>query len=254
MTHAPPPPAHDDEPTRFFHVHVQKTGGTELQRRLEKHFGSAAIYPNDTDGGQPDSAIVVDHLLQRWAVRRDEIRVVAGHFPLCTRDLLDADLLTLTILRDPVERTLSLLRHSQRDEARFRNASLEDIYAHPMVLHGRIHNHMVKMFGLRTDDMDAGMLTWVDFTPDHLERAKEGLRQVDAIGLQDDFETFFDELGAAYGITCDERGTANVTRPTEVSQEFRDRIATDNALDVELYAYGRALVAERRAAGAPDQR
>ena len=50
-------------------------------------------------------------LLERWEARRDEIQVVTGHFPLCTTELLDADFTVITVLRDPVERTLSYLRH-----------------------------------------------------------------------------------------------------------------------------------------------
>ena len=35
--------------------------------------------------------LMVPMLLRRWEARRDEIRVVTGHFPLCTIELLDAD-------------------------------------------------------------------------------------------------------------------------------------------------------------------
>jgi len=63
------------------------------------------------DGAPPTTVLSVEHMLERWRLRRDEIRVVTGHFPLCTTELLDAPFTTLTLLRDPVERTLSYLRH-----------------------------------------------------------------------------------------------------------------------------------------------
>ncbi len=66
-------------------------------------------------GRRPDHGRAAAHiphlLLERWKARRDEIRVVTGHFPLCVTELLDADFATFTVLRDPVERTLSYLRH-----------------------------------------------------------------------------------------------------------------------------------------------
>ena len=99
------------EPRRWFFVHIQKTAGTALWRRLKNQFDPAAVYPGPGDGEPPRTVLSVDHLLERWHARRGEIRIVTGHFPLCTTELLDAPLVTMTILRDPVERTLSQLRH-----------------------------------------------------------------------------------------------------------------------------------------------
>ena len=94
--------------------------------------------------------ISVDHLLERWRTYRDVIRVVTGHFPLCTVDLLRDSFTTLTVLRDPVERTLSYLRHHRELTPDDSERSLEAIYADPFRFHGLIHNHMVKMFSLTT--------------------------------------------------------------------------------------------------------
>lgn len=97
-----------DEPTRFFIVHLQKAAGTSLRDRFRATLDDPAIYPNATDGRDKRlSVISLAHLLERWRVRRDEIRLVAGHFPLSTVELLDADFVTLSILRPPVDRTLS---------------------------------------------------------------------------------------------------------------------------------------------------
>src|SRR5262249_27089146 len=101
----------DPEPRRFFFVHVQKTAGTALWRRMKEQFAPAAVYPGPGDGEPPDTVLSVEHLRARWVARRAELRVVTGHFPLCTVELLDAPFVTLTLLRDPVERTLSQLRH-----------------------------------------------------------------------------------------------------------------------------------------------
>src|SRR4249919_3242039 len=78
--------AEPSPPRRFFFVHVQKTAGTALFQRLRNQFGTDGVYPNDSDGDLIVVApqIMVPQLLERWAVRRDEIRVVSGHFPLCT--------------------------------------------------------------------------------------------------------------------------------------------------------------------------
>ena len=55
-----------------------------------------------------------------------------GHFPLCTLELLGGSFTTLTILRDPVERTLSALRDQQERSPELRGAPLELIYDDPV--------------------------------------------------------------------------------------------------------------------------
>ena len=240
------------EPTRFFFVHVQKTAGTSLFIRFGNQFAPSEIYPDDTDGGLMTDMpqLKVDRLLQRWVARREQIRVVAGHFPLCTVQLLDAPFVTLTVVREPVARTLSYLRHHRKILPEARDASLEQIYDDPLRFEGLVHNHMVKMFSLSTDEMDDGVMTRVEFTRERLERAKQGLASVDVLGLQEDFETFCTDLEQRFGWDLGDPAVANDTEPTEVPAGLLDRIAEDNALDAELYEYAVALVRSRREATA----
>jgi Sulfotransferase family len=232
---------------KYFFVHIQKAAGTSLLFRLRKQFGRAAIYPPMSDRGNVDAVIAVDHLLERWRTQRDTTRVVTGHFPLCTVELLDDDFITLTVVREPIERTLSYLRHHRQmipDEA---ERPFEEIYEDPLRYQGLIHNHMVKMFSLTPEEMTDGVLTPVEFTPEHLARAKENLARVDAVGDQASFEDFVAELIARFGWKLGGVTHANRTAPGEVSDSFRARIAEDNALDVELYAFAQELIRKRRA-------
>jgi hypothetical protein len=234
------------EPQRFFFVHVQKSAGTSLIFRLRREFGRAAMYPPESDKGDVASVISVDHLLERWQADRDTTRVVTGHFPLCTVDLLGASFTTLTVLREPVERTLSYLRHHRKLTPEDSERSLEEIYTDPFRFHGLIHNHMVKMFSLTREEMTDGALTPVQFTPDRLERAKQNLARVDVVGDQSSFEEFCAELTRRFDWHLGDGTHVNRTTPVEVSESFRARIAADNAMDVELYAFAQQLVHERR--------
>ena len=110
---------------------------------------------------------------------------MTGHFPLCTVELLGATFTTLTVLRDPVERTLSYLRHHRKVTPEDRERSLEEIYDDPFRFHGLIHNHMVKMFSLDPDEMTDGALTPVDFTPDAPRAGQAEPRPVDVVGDQE---------------------------------------------------------------------
>ena len=241
-------------PRRFFFVHVQKTAGTELRERLKRHFAPEAMYPDKTDGDLFVVApqVSVGQLLARWEQRKDEIRVITGHFPYSTIELIDAEFVTLSVLREPVERALSHLRHHRKMTPEMRDSSLEQIYDD--VFHRvYFHNHMVKMFSLTADEIAASAAknTWavlrpIEFTAERLERAKQQVTRLDVLGLQDHFDDFCDELIARFGWGLGEPLYANRTPEEPASDSLRARIAADNALDVELYEYARELYAERR--------
>jgi hypothetical protein len=237
------------EPERFFFVHVQKTAGTSLSIRLGHQFAPHEIYPDDTDGDQLTVMPQLDMgvLQARWAARRDQIRLVAGHFPLATTDLLGGGFATFTVVREPVERTLSYLRHFRKMTRQARDLSLEELYEDPLRYEGLIHDHMTKVFGLGVDQLADGIMARVDHTPELLERAKAGLASVDVIGLQEEFDLFCARLESRFGWQLGEALVANHTPHVDVDPAFRRRIAADNALDVELYRYARQLVAERAA-------
>jgi hypothetical protein len=239
-----------DAGSRFFFVHVQKTAGTAMFTRLKRQFGTGAVYPNRDDGDVltvlPQLSVAV--LRDRWRVRRDEIRVVTGHFPLCTTELLGERFTTLTVVREPVERTLSYLRHHRMLTPEDCDKSLEAIYEDEFRYQALIHNHMVKMFSLTPGEMTDGALTPVDFTSAHLDRAKQQLATVDVLGLQEDFEEFCATLQQRFGWNLGAPVHANRTEPVAVSRSFRDRIARDNSMDVELYAHAERLCEQRRSA------
>ena len=221
--------------SKYFFLHLQKTAGTSLWRRLHQHFADEAIYPDASDGRPPDTTLLVEHLRKRWTVRADEIQLVTGHFPLCTTELLGGGFTTFTVLREPIERILSALRQQSQRPGPLAGAPLESVYDEP-VRNQLIRNHMVKMLSITTDEMDAGALTHVDFTHDRLERVKRALATVDVVGFQDDFESFCGELSARFGWDLGPAEYVNRSRAGDpVDDAFVTRLREENALDIELY-------------------
>lgn len=256
-----------DQESRFFFAHVQKAAGTSLFARLQRHFPREQIYPDDSDVVSDDGSgsdgrpalprlaptLLVSRLIERYRVRRAEIRVVTGHFPIRTTELLGDPFTTLTLLREPVERTLSALRHHQVKSPADGDRPLEELYDDPIRFHGLIHNHMVKMFSLSPEEIVAGdgVMARVDtFTTARLADAKSRLAAVDVLGLHDDLDGFCAELSGRFGWRLGGRVHANRTEPFEISRAFRERIARDNALDCDLYDYALTLHSRRRAPSA----
>jgi hypothetical protein len=235
---------------RFFFAHVQKAAGTSLFVQLQRHFDRDQIYPDASDAvSGPAPVLFVSHLRERYRVRRDRIRIVTGHFPVRASELLGDDFITLTVVRDPVERTLSFLRHHRRRTPADSDRSLEELYDDPIRFHGLIHNNMVKMFSLSPEEMIAGdgLMTHVkDFTPARLERAKEQLAHIDVLGIDVQFHEFVDELDARFDWQLGAPMHANRTEPDDVAPSFRRRIADDNVGDVELFDFARNLYERRR--------
>jgi Sulfotransferase family len=240
-----------DQPHRYFFVHIMRTGGVALRRRLMNHFGDAAVYPTrGLDGTNPvKSYLLIDYLRERLEARGDQIRVITGHFPLRTVELIDGRFTTLTLLRDPVERTLSRLRQVQQEQSflerrarasRRAGKPLEEIYELPR---GVANNNMTKMLSLTPEEMSASMFTRVELDRDHLERAKEALAGIDAFGLQERFEDFCERLAARFGWQLGEPDVVNATARVDAPKSLRARIAEDNALDVELYEFAKVLIA-----------
>ena len=240
------------EPDRFFFLRFQKTGGTALTIRLRELFGPDAIYPRSADHGDVNASFSIPHLLAEFEAHRDELRVFSGHFPLSAMELLGVPMRTFTVLRDPVERTLSLLRsRAQRGGERFAGRPLEEIYDHPEV-RDIATNHMVKMLALARDELgDAPLLQPMELDRGRLEIAKERLTGIDVVGLQEDVDGFTRALEARFGWDLGENRFANRTERQPEDPALRHRIADDNALDVELYEFARELAPPRSGARSP---
>jgi hypothetical protein len=235
------------ERQRFFFVHLQKTAGTALFQRLRDNFGASAVYPTPDEQGDVRGVIDVDFLVEHFGAHRDDVRVVTGHFPLCVTEVLGPPFTTFTVLRHPVERTLSVLRRRKQAEERFRDLELEAIYA-DAELQDIIRNHMVKMLSMTANEMTSVPLVQpVEFDDARLERAKHNLEtRIDVFGLQEHFDEFCADLTSRYGWELGEPRFANRTERRSVGDALREQIAYDNQMDMKLYDFAAALWDERR--------
>ena len=158
------------QPHRFFFVHIRRTAGGALRRRLINHFGEFAVYPTrGVDGTDPVKLMLsVEHLRERLAARGDQIRVLTCHLPLCTVEQIEGSFTTMTLLRDPVERTLSSLR-DDRETNPTSHGSLEQIYDAGGRFTALRHNEMTKELSF-TPAENAGMAKVLSLSPAEIAR------------------------------------------------------------------------------------
>jgi hypothetical protein len=133
-----------------------KTGGTSLVVHLLKEFRPPEIYPDaELDRKRADDVgpyAALSDLVALTPERREQIRFYSGHFPFVARDLIGPDVQTLTLLREPVARTVSVLKHFKRLRDRYRDLPLEEIYDDPVVFRFFVENHQTKVFSVTAAD------------------------------------------------------------------------------------------------------
>ena len=238
---------------QFFFIHVMKTAGTTFVRQLQQEFAPEAIYParsvDWTDEHDYDVYINIPRLLALTPERRAGIRVFTGHFPYMVCDLVAPGCTTLSVLREPVARTVSVLKHFKRVEPRFRDSTLEAIYDDRQIFRFFVENHQTKVFSLVPSDDEVAINCGLSMDDDRYERARASLVQVDVLGLAEAYDDFVDDTRRrfgwwAQGVDRDLRTNVS-TEAWDVEPSFRERIAADNAYDVALYEYARGLLRSR---------
>ncbi len=238
---------------RYFVAHMQKTAGTTLRDRLRSTFAENQIYPNGSDGNDGRiSVISVEHLERCWAARGHEIRLLTGHFPVRTVELLPGDIewVTMTVLREPAERVLSFLRHqaARRQRGATEDTPIDQIYDDPFRREAMVKNHMTRILSMTPEEIRVadGVLGSVPYTPERLDMAKEALEGLPIFGLQHRLDEFCDELHQRFGLDTGTSLRSNTTEAGEVPEGLLERIREDNALDFELFDHACRLYDERR--------
>ncbi len=247
-----PTPAH----RRYFFVHVMKTAGTTFVRSLREQFPGAAMYPSrGNDWHEPDDFEAyqsIARLLALPAERTEQIEMYTGHFPAYVCDQVDPALYTLTLLREPVARTVSVLKHFKRLDERYRSSPLTEIYADTDLSRMYIANHQTKIFSLTPDDGARSILRPIEIDDARLAAARENLAAIDAIGLTEHYGDFLEDLRAHQGwwpngVDHDARMNSS-PEAWDAGPDLRERIADDNYYDLRLYEHAKELIAARAAA------
>lgn len=172
---------------QFFFVHVMKTGGTSFRSHLHSQFRADEVYPfPELDWryqGDIEAYVSAKRFLEVDAERSAGVRVFSGHVPFVVTELMGGGFVTISLLRDPVERTVSVLKHFRRLHRRFAARSLEEVYEDPVVFRHFVENHQTKVFSLSRGDRMGAFASAVGY---RLLHAALGDSSVNIFGGDDD--------------------------------------------------------------------
>jgi Sulfotransferase family len=249
---------------RFFFIHVMKTGGSTFSWQILANFKRDEVYPNAGLDPLETATVSIDYLAALAPDRRARIRAYRGHFPLMATQVLGMEFVTLTVLRDPVERTISFLKHCKRYAQPHGSPSLEQIYGdryagshdspsleefyeHPFLYPALIRDHQAKLFAMTPADGPRSYHHPFEIDDRRLEVAKANLERVDVLGLHERYPEFLEEMQRRYGWRVVPMRDVLVGDEVGVPRSLRRRIAEDNAADLEFYEHARRLWERRRA-------
>lgn len=209
-------------------IHVPKTAGTSMRQMLQISLGERAVYPSDRDiarrgsGGYPSRA----ELLRTLPSVRP-YRVLIGHFVAGFAHDLPVRHRTATMLRDPVQRSLSMLAHVSRH----RGLAPEAVLDSEALRDELITDHQTRLLGSRAPGEFANL------TDATLERALRTLADLDYVGITEQFAASCRLFDAVFGTGVSHcRLQSNVLRPGGRGlEEFIPRIEPLVTRDRVLY-------------------
>jgi len=212
----------------IFFLHMPKTAGTSIRQMLQATLGARAVYPSDHDlRRRADRAYPTTTEMLRILPGVRPYRVLIGHFTAGVVHDLPVPHRAATMLRDPVQRSLSMLAHLQRHHGLAPEAVMDS--EELCVAH--IADYQTALLGADGDrDLDA-------MTDARLDRALNNLAAFEFVGLTEQFAESCRRFDGLFGTTISVAiRRVNVLRPEGRGLErFIPRIEPLVARDRVLY-------------------
>jgi hypothetical protein len=245
-------PEHDPKLPLVVFVHIPKTAGTTLAAVLRtnepgKRYRRVA---NVFKGGSGGAKTSVEYVRLRREGELDGVHLISGHFPLGVRDHLpkDRELRCCTILREPVDRTISHY-FNIREAAKRRTGQKQ--WALPPMPEGASLEDAVEG-GYLYDNLQTRMLSGApdpfgEATDEMLERAKHNLaEELVTFGLTERFDESLVLTRRRLGLRTvlgQVSARVNPQRPRgkAIPDDMRAAAERCNQYDLELYRYAEGL-------------
>lgn len=248
-------------PETVLFQHIPKTAGSTLRDALARLFDPSEIWVaedpydeihqalishisegtgDDRSVGMDANQTYLDRFRELPAERIERINLLQGHFFFGFHEHLREPVRSLTMLRDPVDRVLSLYQH--RVARQGATISLEE-YVRTKRDPQYSNDQTKRLSGSRLKNGD---IRWDPVTEETYERARANLEAGFVVGLQERFDESVVLWQHTLGRGPIAYRAANVApqRPREegLPRDLVDEIKRDNEFDIRLHAVAHSLL------------
>lgn len=225
------------------YLHIPKAAGSTFSEMLRLKYQGQNMVQLLGESGE------LEAFKAQPAAKRQDLKLVMGHFPYGLHRVLPGECTYLTVLRHPVDRVVShyyfILRHQN-------NYLHQRVTQEAMSLEEFIDSQLTwELDNLQTRMLGDGMsLRFGQVGQDNLDLAKERLRNMDLVGLVEEPHKTLVMLKKTLGWrTVPRVGKVNVTRNrpklADVAPEVVRKIEKLNNLDMALYQEAARLLDAR---------
>jgi hypothetical protein len=229
-------------------LHIPKTGGSSLVKTIRREYGE----PFRKSPNAIVDPILAEAKLRALGEAADSSRplAVAGHMVFGMRDLLPPDTRYMTVLREPIERTLSHYAYlvAPRDPKSRPHGLLArgTPYRPEMTLEQCLEDSCYLPDNLQTRMIVSRRSPFEPLPPDALEQAKDHLAKRFAhVGVTERLDEMTALLTTAYGwasrLSLRTRVSRGRVRRTDIAPATLRAVERSNMLDAELYEFACGL-------------
>jgi len=242
---------HEDEFTIIF-LHIPKTAGTTLRAIIENVYNYKDVYFIYSGNKQ---YFELDDFLKLSKVKKDQIKIISSHTGFGIHKNIKKPCKYITILRDPVEYTISLYHHLIN-----KNNAKNDEHVAALQKHFNLRNLSLQDFvtsgiTVDVDNVQTRLLSGVkcgfgQCASNMLDTAKKNLREhFAAVGFTERFDEsvvlFQKILGWPTPFHVKQNVSPKRSNKSELPQETLHTIRRQNEFDFELYRFARDLFDEQ---------
>jgi hypothetical protein len=216
---------------RVLFVHVQRTGGTSLRRMIEYVHGTDRVHPStDYLAARPGERYpAAVETLEHWDLLPDH-RFLFGHFIAAVVDLLPTRYRPATMLRDPVDRSVSIIRlHAWRTGRTVSELLGDDefLVTHVADLQTRVFGSDLERGPVRPQETDAA-------DDAMLERARDRLATFEFVGRTEQFAASLAKFDHLFGTKIRSSPTGTTVHPSVMSIGVKSWVSSSRSSAVTV--------------------